>query len=80
MVKKHLLRIGEAAQWLQISERSVYRLINEGQIEIVKIRNSTRVFVEFLEIFLENELEKTRLDNGIPECQINSCPKFHDRS
>jgi excisionase family DNA binding protein len=38
-----LLTIGQVATALQISERTVYRLIKTGQITTVKVGSSTRI-------------------------------------
>ncbi|UCE07799.1 MAG: helix-turn-helix domain-containing protein [bacterium] len=41
--RKEILRIDEVASWLSISDRQVYRLISNGEIEAFKIRSSLRI-------------------------------------
>lgn len=38
-----LLTIPEAAKWLTVSDRTVYRLMREGKLATVKIGGSTRI-------------------------------------
>jgi len=52
-VWKRYLRIDEVAQYLGISRRTVYRLIEEGALAAVKIRGCSRVHWEDLHRFEE---------------------------
>ncbi|MFQ5881962.1 MAG: helix-turn-helix domain-containing protein [Candidatus Methylomirabilales bacterium] len=48
---KRYLRIDEVAQYLGISRRTVYRLIEEEKLETVKIRGCSRVRWDDLQRF-----------------------------
>jgi excisionase family DNA binding protein len=48
---KRYLRIDEVAQYLGISRRTVYRLIEEEKLEAVKIRGCSRVRWDDLQRF-----------------------------
>jgi len=48
---KRYLRIDEVAQYLGISRRTVYRLIEEQKLEAVKIRGCSRVRWDDLQRF-----------------------------
>lgn len=50
-VHKRYLRIDEVAQYLGISRRTVYRLIEEEKLEAVKIRGCSRVRWDDLQRF-----------------------------
>ena len=50
---KRYLRIDEVAQYLGISRRTVYRLIEEEKLDAVKIRGCSRVRWEDLHRFEE---------------------------
>ncbi|MFQ5840215.1 MAG: helix-turn-helix domain-containing protein [Candidatus Methylomirabilales bacterium] len=50
---KRYLRIEEVAQYLGISRRTVYRLIEEEKLEAVKIRGCSRVRWDDLRCFEE---------------------------
>lgn len=50
---KRYLRIDEIAKYLGISRRTVYRLIEEGKLDAVKIRGCSRVRWDDLHRFEE---------------------------
>jgi excisionase family DNA binding protein len=51
-VMKKLMKIREVASRLQVSPRTVYRLISSGDIRAVKVRGSTRVHPQTLEAYV----------------------------
>ena len=50
--KSHFLTVGEVAQVLRVSNMTVYRLINGGQLPAVRVGKSYRVREEDLDSFL----------------------------
>lgn len=60
-MEKHLLRVGEAAEALNVSRWTIYRWIDEGRLEATKIgRGSLRVFDTSVQTLVE-ENRKDRL-------------------
>lgn len=60
-MEKHLLRVGEAAEALNVSRWTIYRWIDEGRLEATKIgRGSLRVFGTSVQNLVE-ENRKDRL-------------------
>lgn len=58
---KHLLRVGEAAEALNVSRWTIYRWIEEGRLEATKIgRGSLRVFGTSVQTLVEDN-RKDRL-------------------
>ena len=51
-MQKKLMKVGQVATHLQVSPRTVYRLIAAGEIRAVKIRGSTRVHPQTLEAYV----------------------------
>ena len=58
---KQYLRVDEVADYFAISVRTVYRLIDEGDLKRTKIRGCLRVPVWEIERY-EKELEKHMLE------------------
>ena len=52
-----LLNIDEVAATLNVSRRTVYRLIAEGKIRALKIRGSTRVHPSNLDLYVRRAAE-----------------------
>lgn len=50
--KSNYLTVGEVAQMLRVSNMTVYRLINSGQLPAVRVGKSYRVREEDLDSFL----------------------------
>jgi excisionase family DNA binding protein len=59
-----LLRIDQAARKLNVSTRTVYRLIDEGQFVSLKIRGSLRITEPSIESYIRKQLEKFYIENG----------------
>jgi len=56
---KRYYRVDEVAKYFAISERSVYRLLDDGEIKATKIRNCLRVSAEDMQRFAEKIAEAT---------------------
>jgi excisionase family DNA binding protein len=54
---KHYFRVEEVAEYFSISIRTVYRLIDEGELKRTKIRGCLRVPIGEIEKY-EKKLEK----------------------
>lgn len=53
--KRKLKRIRSVAHRLDVSEKTVRRLIDERKLETTKVRGSLRVFEDSLEIYIESQ-------------------------
>jgi excisionase family DNA binding protein len=54
-MEKHLLRVGEAAQMLNVSRWTIYRWVEEGRLEATKLnKGSLRVFHTSLTALVTN--------------------------
>lgn len=53
LLPKRYYRVEEVAKYFTVSERTVYRLIDEGELKATKIRNCLRVSVEEIQRFEE---------------------------
>lgn len=53
---KRYYRVEEVAKYFTVSERSVYRLLDEGELKATKIRNCLRVSADEIKRF-ENTLK-----------------------
>jgi AraC-like DNA-binding protein len=63
-----LLSIAKTAQMLDISERTVKRLIyDDRKLEYCKIRGGVRIFVDSVQKYIAAQVEITRFDNGCAE-------------
>ena len=67
---KKLLLVKEASGILRCSDRTVYRLLESGAIEGFRIRGAVRVIAESLDRFIEDQVVRFQIENGI------SCDSF----
>ena len=63
-VEKQLYRVCEAAEALAISERSIYRLCENGQMPFLKIMGGTRIRTADINRFVRAQLEAAAEENG----------------
>ena len=42
-MQKHLLRLDEAAEMLSLSRAKIYLLVNEGELEMLKVGRASRI-------------------------------------
>lgn len=47
-----IFTVREAAQYLQISTKTLYRILHDGDIAYVKVRSSIRITAEALEAYI----------------------------
>ena len=62
------LTVKQAADCLRIHERTLRRIVADGQIDFFKIRVTIQIPPEAIELYIQNQKKKARLDCGIPEC------------
>lgn len=62
---KRVLLIREVAKYLACSERTVYRLISDGELSAFRIRSSLRVTVEALDLYKKNQISLFQQETGI---------------
>ncbi|MDE3035726.1 MAG: helix-turn-helix domain-containing protein [Nitrospirota bacterium] len=68
---KPLLRVGEAAQALNVSRWTIYRWIEEGRLEATKLgKCSLRVFRESV----TELVERNRVEDGRPVRAVREIP------
>ena len=58
-----LLRVEEVACWLNVSKRSVYRLLSNGQIGAIPIRGSIRISPQEVRAFQARQAQKFLWEN-----------------
>lgn len=63
-MSKKILRPDEAANFLRISRRSVYRLISSGELSAFKIGGSLRITSQALNNFIEKQTAEYELETG----------------
>lgn len=61
---KRLLRLDEAADILNISPRTLYRLVGDGDIVGMKIRNGIRIDSQDLREYIEKQKTRFAIDFG----------------
>ena len=62
VILAHLYTTAEACKQLSISRSTLYRLISDGEIEPIKIRNCCRFSEANLNKYLERQIKKSRED------------------
>jgi excisionase family DNA binding protein len=62
-----LLRIDQAARKLNVSKRTVYRLVNDGHFVAMKIGASLRITEPSIDSYVRRQLEKFYIDNGLAD-------------
>ena len=55
--KETYLTIAEAAEYLRVSSRTVYRWCNSGKLKFFRVSKSTRIALSDLERFIANNTE-----------------------
>jgi excisionase family DNA binding protein len=63
-MKDRLLRPDQAAERLNVSTRSVYRLLAEGQLTGCKIRGCLRVRESSVDDYIRRQIALYALENG----------------
>ncbi len=59
-----LLTVNEAAQTLRLSRAQLYKLLNRGELQAVKIGSSRRVPMVALQAYIERLLREQRQHDG----------------
>lgn len=67
MARIKLLTISNVADELNVSHKTVRRLLAEGMLEWTRIRYAVRIFPESLDAYIRNQTAAVRFENGIPE-------------
>ena len=57
---KRLLTIEEVAEVLKVSKATVYRLVSEGELPVIRFRGSVRIGPDSLHRFLQDHGEMNR--------------------
>ena len=64
-MKSRLLNVDEAAARLNVSSRSIYRLISEAQLVGLKVRGSLRVLESSIDSYIERQILSYSLEVGV---------------
>ena len=64
-MKRRLLNVDEAAARLNVSSRSIYRLISEAQLVGLKVRGSLRVLESSIDSYIERQILSYSLEVGV---------------
>lgn len=62
---KDVLRPDEAADILKTSKRTIYRLINEGELEAFHVRGVLRITAQSVTVYIRRQIRKFQEENGI---------------
>lgn len=65
--QNRLLRVDEVALWLQLSPKTVRRMVSEAQFRTVKIRGCLRINAVSVAAYLARKYELSEQENGSPE-------------
>lgn len=63
---KRLLNLKQAAKILMCSERTVRRLVENGELKACKIRG-LKIDAEYLDLYIKKKIFEYELDHGKPE-------------
>jgi excisionase family DNA binding protein len=61
---KRLLRIDEASEVLNISPRTLYRMLGEGALPGIKIRGGIRIDMNDIEDYIRKQKERFSIEYG----------------
>jgi excisionase family DNA binding protein len=68
-MQQELLRVGEAAKFLNVSRWTIYRWVDEDRLKATKIgKGSLRIFRDSIEVLIQ-ENRKDHWDFAITECR-----------
>lgn len=59
-----LLRIDQAAERLNCSERTLYRIVADGELLALKVRQSLRILESSLEAYIQKQIGVFQSENG----------------
>ncbi|GAA4924283.1 excisionase family DNA binding protein [Nonomuraea thailandensis] len=74
-LEPELLKLPEAATIMNVSLRTVYQLINSGELDSYRIRGNRRISRQHLDEYLERALRDTRPTLGERHHQAVSRPR-----
>ena len=60
-----LLNVDQAAERLNVSKSSIYRLLSEGQLYALRVRGSTRLPEDGIDDYIDRQILKYQLDEGM---------------
>ena len=63
-MNKRILRPDEAASYLRVSSRTIYRLITDGHLPAFKVGHSLRIHSKAIEDYIEKQMDKHELVTG----------------
>ena len=70
-IRDRLLRPDQVSQRLNVSTRSVYRIIEEGHVRALRVRGSLRVLESSVDEYLARQLAEFELEIGFPANYAN---------
>jgi excisionase family DNA binding protein len=63
-MEKATLTISETAEYLNVSERTAYRMVADAQITGLKIRGSLRILRKSIDDYIDRMVSNYALENG----------------
>ena len=66
-----LIRPDQAASILSVSKRTIYRMVEDGDLPCIKVRGALRITAEGLEKYLHKRMQLSALDRGFTHKKLN---------
>lgn len=58
-----IYKVGEIAQILQVCTKTVYQIIHDGDLEVIRVRGQLRITAEALEKYIEGGTSHEQIPN-----------------
>jgi len=73
-MSNHVLTISEVAQYLSVSESTIYKMVKEGQIPAVRIGKSWRFLQTVIDTWLEEAMSKNITQEMVKSDEVEFIP------
>lgn len=70
-MNKKLFRVDQVAETLNCSTRTVYRLIENCELDALKVRGSLRITSDSVDLYIKREISHFQENNGIRQFNRN---------
>lgn len=64
-MKRQLYNVNEAAEYLNCSRRTVYRLVSDGDLQALRVRSSLRIPAGSLDSYIQRQIAEFQADEGV---------------
>jgi len=72
--KDRVLRPDQVAEILDVSRRTVYRLVAEGELEAFRVRGSLRIRESAVRAYIRRQIALFQAENGVVGDSVPSLP------